>query len=333
MLLAGAGLLIKSFIKLRAADPGIKPEHVLTAKLSLPIEKYADSDARMRFHQALLERITHLPGVEAAGITSHLAVEEYGTNGNTRIEGKSYPPNQEPLIEYRVVSPGYFRTMGITLLRGRSFDEQDRKDAPPVVIINEAMARAVWGTEDPVGKRIFGNPWATVIGVVSDVKNVGLTAQARPELYLDYAQELSQIRPSVTLVLRSRLEPATLTAAVRREVQALDPAQPLFAVETMQAVLDNVISDRRLNTTMFGVFAALSLLLATVGIDGVMSYTVAQHTHESGIRMALGAQATDILKIVVGRGLFLTVLGVAIGLSASLALTRFIGALLFAVQA
>jgi putative ABC transport system permease protein len=333
VLLAGAGLLLKSFMHLRSVQPGIKPEHVLTAKLSLPVEKYADNDARRRFHQELIERITRLPGVEAAGITSHLAVEEYGTNGNTPIEGKSYPPNQEPLIEYRIVSPGYFRTMGITLLRGRAFDDDDRQDAPPVVIINEAMARAVWGDEDPLGKRIFGNPWVTVIGVVSDVKNVGLTAQARPELYLNYAQELSQLKPSVTLVVRSRLDPAALTTAVRREVQAIDPAQPLFAVATMQAILDNTISDRRLNMTLLGVLAALSLMLAVVGIYGVMSYTVAQHTREIGIRMALGAPASDILRLVVGRGLFLTALGVAIGVGSSLVLMRFIVALLFEVQA
>jgi putative ABC transport system permease protein len=333
VLLTGAGLLIKSFMHLRSVDTGLRPEHVLTAKLSLPTEKYADGDARTRFHQQLLERITRLPGVEAAGITSHLAVEEYGTNGNTPIEGKSYPPNQEPLIEYRVVSPDYFRALGISLLRGRSFDEHDTKDSPPVVIINEAMAREVWGTEDPIGKRIFGDPWVAVIGVVSDVKNVGLTQRAQPELYLNYTQGLSQIKPSATLVVRSRLDPATLTAVVRREVQAVDPAQPIFAVQTMQAVLDSTVSDRRLNMTLLGVFAALSLMLAVIGIYGVMSYTVAQHTHEIGIRMALGAQAFDILKLVVGRGLFLTALGIAVGVGGSLALTRFIVALLFEVQA
>jgi putative ABC transport system permease protein len=333
VLLVGAGLLVKSFARLQSVDPGVQPAHVLTAKLSLPAEKYADNDARIRFHQEVLERVARLPGVEAAGVTSHLAVEEFGANGNTRIEGKSYPPNQEPLVEQRVVSPDYFRALGIRLLRGRVFNERDTKDAPPVTIINETMARIVWGDEDPVGKRVDGDPWLTVVGVVSDVKNIGLTEQSMPELYLSYAQGLSKMTQNVTLVARSRLEPAALTAAVRREVQAVDPAQPVFAVQTMQAVLDNTVSARRLNMTLLGVLAALSLVLAVVGIYGVMSYTVTQHTHEIGIRMALGAQATDILKLIVGRGMFLTALGVALGAGGALALTRFIAALLFDVQA
>jgi putative ABC transport system permease protein len=334
VLLVGAGLLIKSFARLQSVDPGVQPEHVLTAKLSLPTEKYVDDDARIRFHKELLERVARLPGVEAVGITSHLAVEEFGLNGNTPIEGKSYPPNQEPLVEYRVVSADYFRALGMTLRRGRAFDEHDTKDAPTVAVINETMARAVWGNENPIGKRILGDPrLVTVVGVVSDVKNVGLTARPLPELYVNYAQGLFKMTQRMTLVVRSRLAPATLTAAVQREVQAVDPAQPVYAVQTMQAVLDNTVTDRRLNMTLLGVLAALSLVLAVVGIYGVMSYTVTQHTHEIGIRMALGAQASDILRLVVGRGMFLTALGVALGAGGALALTRFIAALLFDVQA
>jgi putative ABC transport system permease protein len=333
VLLVGAGLLVKSFARLQSVDSGVQTEHVLTAKLSLPAERYADNDARLRFHKEVLARVARLAGVEAAGVTSHLAVEEFGTNGNTPIEGKSYPPNQEPLVEQRVVSPDYFRALGIRLLRGRAFDEHDTTTAPPVTVINETMARVVWGDENPVGKRVFGDPWVTVVGVVSDVKNVGLTARTLPELYMNYAQGLSQRTQSMTLVVRSRLAPATLTAAVRREVQAVDAAQPVFAVQTMQAVLDNTVSDRRLNMTLLGVLAALSLVLAVVGIYGVMSYTVTQHTHEIGVRMALGAQAADILRLVVGRGMFLTALGVVLGAGGALALTRFIAALLFDVQA
>jgi putative ABC transport system permease protein len=333
VLLVGAGLLIKSFTRLMSVDPGVEPAHVLTTKLALPAEKYADGDARARFHQEVLERVSRLPGVEAAGVTSHLAVEEFGTNGTPVIEGKTYPPNQNPLIEYRVVSPDYFRALGVRLLRGRYLDERDTKATPPVVVVNDAMARQIWGGEDPLGKRVFGNPWATVVGVVADVKNVGLTAGARPELYTSFAQGLSRRTQNVTLVVRSRLDPAALAAAVRREVRAVDPAQPVYDVRTMRAVLDDTVSDRRLNMTLLGTLAALSFVLAVVGIYGVMSYTVTQHTREIGIRMALGAQASDILRLVVGRGMFLTALGVALGAAGSLALTRFIAAMLFGVKA
>ncbi|MDQ3906783.1 MAG: ABC transporter permease, partial [Acidobacteriota bacterium] len=224
VLLVGAGLLIKSFARLQSIDPGVRPENVLTAKLSLPAEKYKDNDSRIRFHKELIGRVSRLAGVEAAAITSHLAVEEYGTNGNVTVEGKTYPKNQEPLVESRVVSPDYFRAMGMKLLRGRALDERDTKDSPPVVVVNEAMARTVWGDEDPLGKRIFGppdDPWVTVVGVVSAVRNVGLTNRALPELYTSYAQGLSERTQNVTLVARSRLDPSALTAAVRREVQSV----------------------------------------------------------------------------------------------------------------
>jgi putative ABC transport system permease protein len=336
VLLVGAGLLIKSFARLQSVDPGVRPENVLTAKLSLPEERYKDDEARARFHRELIERVSSLPGVEAAAVTSRLAVQEFGTNGNVPVEGKSYPKNQEPHVEKRVVSPDYFRALGVTVLRGRSLDARDTKDAPPVAVINEAMARAVWGDEDPVGKRVFGppgDPWVTVVGVVSDVRNLGLARPPAPELYLSYQQSLMPLPQSVTLVVRSRLDPAALTAAVRREAQSLDPAQPLYNVQTMQAVLDSTVSDRRLNVTLLGTLAALSLVLAVVGIYGVMSYTVTQHTREIGVRMALGARGRDILRLVVGRGMLLAAFGVAAGLAGSLALTRFIAAMLFDVQA
>ncbi|HEY9284266.1 MAG TPA: ABC transporter permease [Pyrinomonadaceae bacterium] len=334
VLLIGAGLLINSFARLVSVSHGVDPENVLTARLSLPQEKYPDADSRRRFHEQVLARVSAIPGVEAAGLTSHLSIEQYGTNGNVPVEGRTYPPNQEPIIEMRTVSPDYFRAMGVRLLRGRTFDHSDTPDAPPGIVINDAMARALWPGEDPIGKRVFGRPaWVPVIGVVSDVRNRGLTRPSAPELYWDYRQGGGSMLGNVTLAVRSRLDPATLTAAARREVRAVDPGQPVFNVQTMQAVIDSTVSDRRLMMTLIGVLAAISLALAVVGIYGVMSYTVAQHTREIGIRVALGAQRADIYRLIVGKGLVLTAVGLALGLAASFGLTRFLESLLFEVKA
>jgi putative ABC transport system permease protein len=336
VLLIGAGLLIKSFAKLQSVDTGLQPENVLTAKLSLAAEKYTNADALRRFHRQVLERVAALPGVEAAGLTSHLSVEQYGTNGYVTVEGKTYAPTQEPLVEFRVVSPDYFRAMGVKLVRGRAFDERDTQDSPLGVIVNETMARSIWPGEDPVGKRVSGRPvwpgWVPVIGVVADVRNMGLTEPPTPEFYFNYTQGGEGVLRNMTLAVRSRLDPASLATAVRRETQAIDPGQPLFEVQTMGAVLDGVVSDRRLNMMLLSVLAAFSLVLALVGIYGVMSYNVTQHTREIGIRMALGAQKRDILKLVVGRGATLALAGVMLGLLASLGLTRLMSGLLFGVS-
>jgi putative ABC transport system permease protein len=337
VLLVGAGLLIKSFARLRAVEHGLRPEHVLTAKLSLPAERYPDGDALRRFQRQVLERVAALPGVEAAGLTTHLSVEQYGTNGYVAVEGKTYAPTEEPVVEFRVVSPDYFRALGVAVVRGRTFDARDTKDTPLGVVVNETMARAVWPGEDPVGKRVSGRPirpdWVPVIGVVADVKNMGLTQPPAPEFYFNYAQGGEEALRDVTLAVRSRLDAGSLAAAVRREVRSVDPGQPLFDVRPMQAVLDATVSDRRLNMTLLGVLAALSLALAAVGIYGVMSYTVARHTREIGIRVALGAQQTDIHRLVLGRGAALALAGVALGLASALGLTRLMSGLLFGVSA
>ncbi|HEY9232748.1 MAG TPA: FtsX-like permease family protein, partial [Blastocatellia bacterium] len=325
-----------SFVKLRSVDPGLKPENVLTAKISLAQERYKDADSIRRFHEQVLADVAALPGVEAVGLTSHLAVEQFGTNGFLRVEGKIYPPNQEPLVELRVVSPDYFRAMGVPLLRGRMFDDHDAKASPPGVLVNETMARAIWPGEDPVGKRVWGKPiwqgWVAVVGVVADVKNMGLTRPPSPEFYFDYMHAGEGLLNNMTLAVRSRLQASALGSAVRREVQSIDSGQPVYAIRTMQAVLDNTVAARRLHVTLLGIFAALALILAVIGIYGVMSYTVARQTREIGIRIAFGAQKRDIHKMIIGRGATLAALGVFIGLAVSLALTRLISGLLFGVS-
>jgi predicted permease len=333
VLLIGAGLMVRSVMRIRAVEPGLKPQNLLTAKLSLPREKYTDAESAIRFHQQVLERVSHLPGVESAGLVSHLPIEEMGYNANVAVEGKTYPPNESPLVELRVVSADYFQTADIPLLRGRLFDKQEGDDKQPVVVINETMAKQIWPGEDPIGKRLRDEDKVTVIGVVGDVKNYGLLREPAAEMYAPYTLKnlWPDMRWNMRLLVRSTLDSNDIIAAVRREVQAVDPGQPIYAVQTMNLVIENTVRDKSLNTTLLSVFAGVSLLLAVIGVYGVMSYTVAQHTREIGIRMALGARPRSILKLIMGRGVVLVGIGVVIGVLASFGLTRFIENMLFGV--
>ncbi|HKU73430.1 MAG TPA: ABC transporter permease [Pyrinomonadaceae bacterium] len=333
VLLIGAGLMIRSVMRIRDVEPGLRPQNLLTAKMSLPREKYKDSESAIRFYQQVVERVSHLPGVESAGLVSHLPIEEMGYNANVSVEGKTYPPNESPLVEFRVVSNDYFQTADIPLLRGRLFNQQEGDDKQPVVVINETMAKQIWPGEDPIGKRLQDEDKVTVIGVVGDVKNYGLLRQPAPEMYAPYT--LSNFWPdmrwNMRLLVRSTLDNNEIAAAVRREVQAVDPAQPIYAVQTMNLVIENTVRDKSLNTTLLSVLAGVSLLLAVIGVYGVMSYTVAQHTREIGIRMALGARPQSILKLIMGRGFVLVSVGVVVGVLASFGLTRFIENMLFGI--
>ncbi len=331
VLLIGAGLMIRSVMRIREVQPGLQPQNLLTAKISLPREKYKDTESANRFYDQVLERLNNLPGVESAAVISHLPVEEMGTNANVSVEGKTYPPNESPLVEFRAISENYFQTANIPLLRGRLFSKEDANQ--PVIVINEAMAKLIWPNEDPIGKRVGDSNPLTVIGVVGNVKNYGLLRPPAPELYAPYTLKTfwADMRWNMRLMVRSSIDDSNIAAAVRREVQAVDPAQPIYAVQTMNLVIENTVRDKSLNTTLLSVFASVSLLLAVIGVYGVMSYTVAQHTREIGIRMALGAQPRSILKLIVGRGLVLVSVGAVIGVLASFGLTRFIENMLFGV--
>jgi predicted permease len=333
VLLIGAGLMIRSVMRIREVQPGLQPQNLLTAKISLPREKYRDTEAANHFYEQVLERLNTLPGVESAALVSHLPIEEMGTNANITVEGKTYPPNEGPLVEFRVVSDNYFKTANIPLLRGRLFSKEQGDSNQPVVVINEAMAKQIWPNEDPIGKRVGDDTRVTVIGVVGNVKNYGLLRPTIPELYAPYTLKnfWNDMRWNMRLMVRSKSDDGSIAAAVRREVQAVDPAQPIYAVNTMNLVIENTVKDKSMNTTLLSVFAGVSLLLAVIGVYGVMSYTVAQHTREIGIRMALGAQPRSILKLIVGRGLVLVSTGAVIGVAASFGLTRFIENMLFGV--
>jgi putative ABC transport system permease protein len=336
VLLVGAGLLFKSFLQLRGVDPGFQSENVLTLRLSLPQTKYPQAAQRIAAYSEIEQRILDLPGVESAGFIYDipLAADRQGTS--FQIEGEPPPgPNENRQINFTFVTPGYLRAMGIPLLRGRFFTEQDGRETEEVIIINETLARRFFSQEDPTGKRLFlgfsTQVARRIVGVVGDVKHDTLTRDYAPAVYVPYYQVPWSGRMS--LAVRSSAQPSAVLASVREQIRSVDRDLPVFSVMTMNQVLSNSVAQPRFSTLMLGVFAGVALLLAAVGIYGVISYSVSQRTHEMGIRMALGAQPRDIFRLVVGQGMVLTLIGVGVGLAASFALTRFLESLLFGVSA
>lgn len=337
VLLVGAGLMMRSFLLLQRVDPGLNPQNVLTLGVILPTEKYREGARRGEFFQRLMERIQAAPGVQAGGAVSTLPLSGGRWGRSLTVEGYSVlPVGQAPMIQHNVVTPGYFRAMGIPILMGRDFAETDAADSPKVTIVDERLAREYWPDTDPLGKRIrFGppednEPWHTVIGVVGAVRHERLDADTRKSVYLPHLQ--IPVR-GMALAIRSGENTTSLTAAVRGQVRALDPDLPITRVLPMEEVVAQAIWEPRLYAVLFGVFAAGALLLAAVGVYGVMSYGVTQRTHEVGIRVALGAKRRDIIRLIVGQGLKLAFVGVAIGLGGAFALTRLIKGLLFGVSA
>ncbi|MBD0372856.1 MAG: ABC transporter permease [Pyrinomonadaceae bacterium] len=337
VLLVGAGLLIKSFTRLLSTDTGMQTENVITAGLTLPQALYSTNDARTAFYQKVLDNLSTRPAVKAAGVINILPIQNTGHNGKIWVEGEAAPPpGSEPIAEYRAASPDYFSTLCIPLVEGRYFNAQDRQGAVPVAIVNKTFARRYLRGRAPLGQRVRKEEtgWLSIVGVVGDVKQSGLTQAVMPEVYTSYAQtESGTLTQGMTLVVRAEGERTELVSSIRRAVAEADPAQPVHNVQTMQEVINNSVSDRRMTMQLLAIFAGLALFLAMIGIYSVMAYVVTQNTREIGLRMALGAQARDVLKLVVGQGMVLTVLGIALGLVASLALTRLIKSLLFGVEA
>jgi putative ABC transport system permease protein len=337
VLLIGAGLLIKSFWRLLDVDPGFNRENVLTMQMALPPSRYTDAKEKANFYGQLLERVKALPGIESASITTALPLSGSTFGGPFSIEGRPLDMTGKPVHAYvRTIAPDYFKVMGIRLSRGRDFSAEDTDKSVPVVIINEAFARGFFATGEAVGQRIklgapgSPRPWMLIAGIVNDVKSDGLDAEATPEMYVPYSQNTAS---TMTLVARTVSNPARSVAAVRSAVQAIDENQPVYNIRTMEQLLNASIAQRRLNMMMLGAFALIALLLATSGIFGLMAYTVAQRTHEIGIRMALGAQRGDILRLIFGQGMSLTMIGLGLGLVAAFVLTRLMSGLLFGVSA
>ncbi len=338
VLLAGAGLLIGSFARLAGVDPGFRPARVLTVQLSLPRPQYKESVRQAAFAEDLLGRAAALPGVRAAGLVSALPLADHSPQILFTVEKRPVAsPAQAPHSNYRVVSPGYFAAMGIPLRSGRPFTAADREGAPRVILLNETMAKTLFPHENPLGRRLtLGVPepgeapeWVTVVGVVGDVRHTALKEESGMEMYWPFAQEPTA---DFTLILAaSGGNVGALAAPARQAVQAVDPNLPVFHVRPLSEVVADALAPARLSTVLFGLFAALALALAAVGLYGVMSYAVAERRREIGIRMALGADRAGVFRLVLTQAMGVALLGVVVGLAGSLAATRLLASLLYGV--
>jgi predicted permease len=337
VLLAGTGLLLRSFVQILRVDPGFRPAGVLTLRLSLPDAKYSKDDQIRAFYRDLLGRIQALPGVEDTGAITLLPLGGLNASGTATIDTQSVPfEHPTPEADLRSVTPDYFKAMGISLVRGRYFDQRDSETSQPVAIIDETLAQTYWPNQDPIGKRLHlgdrqstAPPWMAVVGVVKHVRNRTLEARSRAEVYWPQAQRPSR---SMALVVRYSRNPLSLVPTIQKEVSAMDPDLPVYRVRTMSEVMGDSVARRRLSLVLLAVFAGLALVLASIGIYGVTSYSVNQRQPEIGLRMALGARRSDVLGLVIRQGMSLTLAGLGIGLPAALALTRLMGSLLFAVR-
>ncbi|HZM69838.1 MAG TPA: ABC transporter permease [Candidatus Cryosericum sp.] len=338
VLLSGSGLLVRSFLRLQSVEPGLLIDSVLTVRLWTPEASYPDGAKQSQFYSEVLRRVQALPGVESVAATTDLPLSGTDSYLGFQIEGRpSAGPGDGPESGLHQVTPDYFRTLGIPILRGRPLNASDVDGALSVKVVSKTLADRYWPGEDPIGKRIsYGTneknepQWSTVVGVAGDVRQKGLHAEPRPEAYTSALQWPSRY---MTLIVRSPLDPATLAEAVRREVRAVDPAVPAYGVKTLREVLDGSLAARRFNMAVLMAFAAVAVALASIGLYGVIAYMVTQRTHEIGVRLALGARPADVLRLVVRHGMALALAGVAFGVLGALALTRALASLLVGVAA
>jgi putative ABC transport system permease protein len=339
-LLVCGGLMVQSFQRLQHVELGFNPNNLLTMKMVLPASKYSQYRQRVAFADRVLEQIRYLPGVVSAGTTTNIPVErETAYDAVFDVEGRPPAnPNDVPITSHRIVSPGYLETLGVTLIKGRLIDKSDRAESLPVVVVSQEFARQAWPGEDAVGKRVrrirIGQtfPWMTVVGVVSDVKEDRFNYRInRPVWYVPYPQVENDF--PLNLVIRAAPDPTSLTAAARDAIHGIDPDQPVSNIMTMNTNLSTVLVTERFGAVLMGTLAGCGLLLASIGLYGVVAYSVRQRTGEIGIRIALGAQPKHVLRLIMGYGMKLTVLGVSIGLVAAWAATRLLASLLFGLSA
>ncbi len=335
VLLVCAGLFFRSFLTLFKTDPGFDPDHVLTMNLILPHAKYKDEPQSAAFYKELVQRVKATPGVESAAAVNFLPLGGSNASDDYLVEGEPQPgPGHENEGRYRVCTADYFSTMRIPIVKGRAFTEQDKAGVTPVVIVNETLARKHWPGQDPIGKRIRFDypidkaPWLEIVGVSKDVRHE-LTLEVTPELYLPHAQDSWN---SMVLVARTTVDPTSLAGAIRQSVWAIDRDQPVFDVRTMEEVRALSVGLQTFSSLMIGIFAGIALLLASIGIYGVMAFVVTQRTQEIGIRMALGARGVDVLRLVLANGMKLALIGLLIGLAVAWGVTRFFAKLLVGVK-
>ena len=333
MLLIGAALMVQSFMRLGNVSPGFNPDHLLTMEVSLPIDNYPRARRPLAFQQ-LIQRTQTLPGVVSVAAAKHLPLSGDNMNFAFDIEKRPFRQGESPGADCRMVTSDYFRTLGIPLIKGRFFTESDVADAPPVLLINEAMARTFFANEDPMGQRLrlgLNDYSGQIVGVVGDVKHVGLDAPTNHEVYISFAQ--APFSTDMTLIARTSGDPMTVVGAVRNEIKVLDPQVAVGKVTTMETITKESIGDARFRTMLLSIFGVVALVLAAVGVYGVISYSVTQRTHEIGIRMALGAQIADVRKLVITSGMKLALIGTIVGLGGAYALTRLLTNLLFGLAA
>jgi putative ABC transport system permease protein len=336
VLLAGAGLLFRSFLRLQSVDAGFVSQQVLTARLTPSGTNYVNDADFAKFYNQVIEKVSAVPGVQDVGLINTLPLYKGPTSG-FRVEGRPVTtPDKWPSVNYRVVSPNYFRAMGIPVLQGRTYTDRDNENAPLVMMVNQQLAREIFPDENPVGKRITfggtgadGQPrWFEIVGVVGNVRSLELREAPTAELYFSSQQDLW---PAMSLVVRSNVEPASLSAAVRQAVNEVDRSVPVADVKTMEHIVSESITQPRFNLFLLGLFSAVAMVLSAAGIYGVTAYTVTQRTHEVGIRIALGAQVTDVLRMILGQGMAVIGVGLVVGLAAAFGLMRLLRSLLFGV--
>ncbi|MFZ1219630.1 MAG: ABC transporter permease [Chthoniobacterales bacterium] len=338
ILLIGAGLLINSFMHLRNLDPGFRADHLLALNVDLSEVKYPDTAKRTAFFDEVVRRVQALPGVRTVAVAGNLPFTYNGDSMPIGVEGiPDPPPDQWPDVIFRTVGPNYFTTMGIPLVRGRDFNDQDTLDSTLGVVISEKTAKRYWPNEDPIGKRLKpgstagSSPWRTVIGVVKDVRQNDFIAEPKMQMYFSFRQVRSLVANA--LVVRTAVDPLSLATSVRNSVWAVDKDQPVSNIDSMEHIVAGAVARQRFSMLLLAIFAGVALILAAVGIYGVMSYSVAQQTREIGIRMALGAQRSDVLRMTVKQGLKLVAFGLVLGLVAAFILTRVMATLLFGISA
>ena len=336
IVLAGAGLMIKSVTRLTAVDPGLTSHHVLTMGIALPQTDTYGPPVRTAFCEDVQREVGALPGVTSVAAISHLPLSGANAGRGFTIEGRAAPSATEgPSASYRLTCPGYFKTLGIPLVRGRDFTSADSVTAPEAVIVNETAASRYWPNQDPLGQRIklgpptSENPWMTVVGVAKDVRHFGLDSDVRREMFRPYSQA---VWPTMTVVVRTATEPLATAASVRSALSRIDPDQPVSRISTMDQVIEESIGSRRFPMLLLTLFSAVALALSAIGVYGVVSYIVSQRTREIGIRMALGARAAQVIRLVLGRSVVPIGAGLVVGMAGSLAASRLLATLLYRVE-
>jgi len=335
MLLIGAGLLVKTFVRLQRVNPGVAADQLLTAQINLPESRYREPAQASAFYRELIERLETLPGVQGASVSTMRPLNGTARNDPFAIEGRPFDSSNLTSAGWQMADANYFRTLGIPVVQGRDLTAQDTDEKSPIVaIINEAMARRFWPNENPIGRRITlglprpDNPWVTIVGIAKDLPHRAIDSPPEPDWYLSRALGPQRDR---YLFVRTAGDPTNLAAAIRSQVSAIDREQPVTNIKAMRDVIAETIAPRKFNMLLFGLFAAISLVLAAMGIYGVISYAVAERTQEIGIRVALGARAVDVMNLVLRGGLNLALIGIAIGLAGAFALTRLMKSVLFGV--